>query len=131
MRVMTIQDMKKEATEFGKIMSDENHKTLIGINDGKKIGTYIEHRFQEFVSKKYEIEVGNSASGIDFPSVETDIKATSIAKPQSSCPFRDARQKVFGLGYNLIVFVYEKKRYANNVYIRFQKLHICRICENS
>ena len=38
MRVMTIQDMKKEATEFGKIMSDENHKTLIGINDGKKIG---------------------------------------------------------------------------------------------
>ena len=43
MRVMTIQDMKKEATEFGKIMSDENHKTLIGINDGKKIGTYIEH----------------------------------------------------------------------------------------
>lgn len=109
MRVMTIQDMKKEATEFGKIMSDENHKTLIGINDGKKIGTYIEHRFQEFVSKKYEIEVGNSASGIDFPSVETDIKATSIAKPQSSCPFRDARQKVFGLGYNLIVFVYEKK----------------------
>lgn len=120
MSVMTIQDMKKEATEFGKIMSVENHKTLIGVNDGKKIGTYIEHRFQEFVSKKYEIEVGNSARGIDLPSVETDIKATSIAQPQSSCPFRDARQKVFGLGYNLIIFVYEKKDTATTCTLDFK-----------
>lgn len=120
MSVMTIQDMKKEATEFGKIMSAENHKTLIGVNDGKKIGTYIEHRFQEFVSKKYEIEVGNSARGIDLPSVETDIKATSVAQPQSSCPFRDARQKVFGLGYNLIIFVYEKKDTATTCTLDFK-----------
>ena len=120
MSVMTIQDMKKEATEFGKTMSAENHKTLIGVNDGKKIGTYIEHRFQEFVSKKYEIEVGNSARGIDLPSVETDIKATSISQPQSSCPFRDARQKVFGLGYNLIIFVYEKKDTATTCTLDFK-----------
>lgn len=38
----------------------------------------------------------------------TDIKVTSIKQPQSSCPFKDARQKIFGLGYNLLVFVYEK-----------------------
>lgn len=36
MSVMTIQDMKKEATEFGKIMSTENHKTLIGVNEWEK-----------------------------------------------------------------------------------------------
>ena len=29
-------------------------------------------------------------------------------QPQSSCPFKDARQKIFGLGYNILVFVYEK-----------------------
>ena len=29
-------------------------------------------------------------------------------QPQSSCPFRDASQKIFGLGYGLLVFVYEK-----------------------
>lgn len=108
MSIMNVADMEKEAIEFGKIMSSENHEELIGVNDGKKVGTYIEHRFQDFVKKKYEVEVGNSARGIDLPSVETDIKATSIAKPQSSCPFRDARQKIYGLGYNLIVFVYEK-----------------------
>ena len=38
----------------------------------------------------------------------TDIKVTSNKQPQSSCPFKDAKQKIFGLGYNLLVFVYEK-----------------------
>lgn len=33
---------------------------------------------------------------------------TSIRRPQSSCPFKDSKQKIFGLGYNLIVFVYDK-----------------------
>ena len=39
-----------------------------------------------------------SAKGIDLPSVEinTDIKVTSIKQPQSSCPFKDAKQKIFG-----------------------------------
>jgi hypothetical protein len=27
---------------------------------------------------------------------------------QSSCPFKSAHQKIYGLGYNLIIFVYEK-----------------------
>lgn len=120
MRIMNIQDMKTEATKFGEILRSENHETLIGVNDGKKIGTYIEHRFQEYIKKKYKIEVGNSARGIDLPSVETDIKATSIIKPQSSCPFRYARQKIFGLGYNLIVFVYEKTDTATTCTLDFK-----------
>lgn len=33
---------------------------------------------------------------------------TSIKQPQSSCPFQSATQKVFGLGYHLLVFVYDK-----------------------
>ena len=33
---------------------------------------------------------------------------TSLKQPQSSCPFKSARQKIYGLGYNLIVFVYQK-----------------------
>ncbi len=51
---------------------------------------------------------GSSASGIDLPGLEIDIKATSIRQPQSSSPFRNASQKVYGLGYHLLVFVYEK-----------------------
>lgn len=40
--------------------------------------------------------------------MEIDIKATSFRQPQSSCPFRNASQKVYGLGYHLLVFIYEK-----------------------
>jgi hypothetical protein len=38
-----------------------------------------------------------------------DIKVTSIRQPQSSCPFKSARQKIYGLGYSLLVFVYDKR----------------------
>lgn len=38
-----------------------------------------------------------------------DIKVTSIRQPQSSCPFKSASQKIYGLGYSLLIFVYEKK----------------------
>jgi hypothetical protein len=51
---------------------------------------------------------GSSAKGIDFPNLDVDLKVTSIRQPQSSCPFKSARQKIFGLGYGLLVFVYEK-----------------------
>ena len=54
------------------------------------------------------MKIGSSAKGIDLPSVDIDIKVTSIKQPQSSCPFKDAKQKIFGLGYNLLVFVYDK-----------------------
>lgn len=45
--------------------------------------------------------------------MNTDVKVTSIRQPQSSCPFREARQKIYGLGYNLLIFVYEKKDYPH------------------
>lgn len=86
------------------------HKELYGVTDGKAVGTLIEHKFQSHLNDKYEVLVGSSARGIDLPSddILTDIKVTSIKQPQSSCPFKDAKQKIFGLGYNLLVFVYDK-----------------------
>lgn len=105
---LTINDLIYEAQKFSQIMSSENHPELIGITDGKAVGTYVEHRFQNYLRERYTMTVGSSASGIDLPSVNTDIKTTSINQPQSSCPFKSARQKVFGLGYNLLVFVYNK-----------------------
>lgn len=81
---------------------------LFGVTDGKAVGTFIEHKFRERLQLLYTLEAGNSALGLDLPSIETDIKVTSIRQPQSSCPFRSARQKVYGLGYNLLLFVYDK-----------------------
>lgn len=111
MKEMNISDLKREAKFFCEFMKKENHESLIGVTDGKAVGTYVEHRFQNYISSKYKIEIGSSAKGIDLPGamIETDIKVTSIVQPQSSCPFKNARQKIYGLGYNILVFVYDKK----------------------
>jgi len=107
---LTIEKLKAEAKAFCIAESKINNKDLFGVTDGKAVGTHIEHKFQEHLNKKYKTTIGSSANGIDLPSddIQTDIKVTSIKQPQSSCPFKDAKQKIFGLGYNLLVFVYNK-----------------------
>ncbi len=101
----------ESANEFCEQETKYENKELFGITDGKAVGTYIEHKFKEYLNGKFIVDDGNSAKGIDLPAPEinTDIKVTSIKQPQSSSPFKNARQKIFGLGYNILVFVYEKK----------------------
>ena len=107
---LTIEKLIEEAQLFCVEQSKFQHKELYGVTDGKAVGTLIEHKFQSHLNEKYEVLVGSSAKGIDLPAddIQTDIKVTSIKQPQSSCPFKDAKQKIFGLGYNLLVFVYDK-----------------------
>ena len=107
---LTIKDLISCANAFCKQETKYENKELFGVTDGKAVGTYIEHKFKEFLNKNFELDNGNSARGIDLPAPEinTDIKVTSIKQPQSSSPFKDAKQKIYGLGYNLLVFVYEK-----------------------
>ena len=99
--ILTIDNLISAAKIFCETESLKNHVEIIGVTDGKAVGTYVEHKFQQFLKEKYTLEIGNSAKGIDLPTsdIQTDIKATSIARPQSSCPFKNARQKIFGLGY--------------------------------
>jgi len=108
---LTIDKLKAEAKSFCIAESIVKNKSLFGVTDGKAVGTHIEHKFQEHLNLKFKTIIGSSANGIDLPSddILTDIKVTSIKQPQSSCPFKDAKQKIFGLGYNLLVFVYEKE----------------------
>lgn len=107
---LTIEKLIEEAQVFCVAESTYKHSELYGVTDGKAVGTLIEQKFQKHLNDKYEVTVGSSARGIDLPSddIQTDIKVTSIKQPQSSCPFKDAKQKIFGLGYNLLVFVYDK-----------------------
>lgn len=97
-----------EAKVFAETESTYPEPTLYGVTDGKAVGTYVEHKFKAYLATKYAFTPGSSASGIDLPELNVDIKVTSIVQPQSSCPFKSARQKIFGLGYSLLVFVYSK-----------------------
>lgn len=81
---------------------------MFGVTDGKAVGTFVEHAFRHYLEERFDMTVGSSAVGLDLPSVNCDIKVTSIKQPQSSCPYKDSKQKIYGLGYNLIVFVYKK-----------------------
>lgn len=93
MPILTIEALCREGQEFSAAES-----------------VHPEHKFRTYLTTKgYDYEAGNAANGLDFPGLDVDIKVTSIKQPQSSCPFRSIRQKVFGLGYSLLVFVYEKK----------------------
>lgn len=105
---LTREILKTEAQQFAQIESAHQEASLYGVTDGKAVGTYFEHKFRSYLRKKYDFVEGNSASGIDFPELEVDVKVTSIKQPQSSCPFKSSRQKIYGLGYSLLVFVYEK-----------------------
>ncbi len=100
--------LKQEARIFLTALRKTPVKALYGVSDGKAVGTHVEHEFHAHLQNKYIYERGSSASGIDFPALGVDLKVTSIEQPQSSCPYREAAQKVYGLGYHLFVFVYEK-----------------------
>jgi hypothetical protein len=106
---LTIQLLQKEAVTFARAQSKHAEPSLFGVTDGKAVGTYLEHKFQVMLQSRYHYVRGSSAKGIDFPKLDVDIKVTSIRQAQSSCPFKSARQKIYGLGYSLLVFVYDKR----------------------
>jgi hypothetical protein len=102
----------QEALAFADAFCAVEHPELVGITDGKAVGTYIESRFKQHLREQEffvdDQDEGNAAKGIDLPHLATDIKVTSARQPQSSAPFRDFRQKIEGLGYHLVLFVYVK-----------------------
>jgi hypothetical protein len=111
--ILDVKTLCSEAKAFSKSESGHSEPSLFGVTDGKAVGTYLEHKFSDYLlANGYEFQRGNSANGIDFPNLGdglgVDMKVTSIRQPQSSCPFRSARQKIYGLGYGLIIFVYDK-----------------------
>ena len=105
---LTVAALKAEAQIFATVESSHREPALFGVTDGKAVGTYLEHKFRAHLQTQFDFQEGSSARGIDFPDLDVDMKVTSIRQPQSSCPYRSARQKLFGLGYSVLVFVYEK-----------------------
>lgn len=92
---LDIQNLQKEAKIFSEIESEHDEPSIFGSTDGKAVGTYLEHKFKNFLAEKYAFENGNSASGIDLP----------------------------GLGYNLLVFVYKKEDNQETKTSRLYILH--------
>lgn len=105
---LTLDALKAAAKDFVRGLNSTSIPALFGATDGKAVGTYVEQTFRQYLSQRYLFTPGNTAAGIDFPSLDVDIKTTSTRQPQSSCPFNSAGQKIYGLGYHLLIFEYEK-----------------------
>ena len=120
---LTNETLRAEAAAFTVSESTHEEPSLYGVTDGKAIGTYLEHKFQRNLREKYRYREGSSAKGIDFPELNVDLKVTSVKQPQSSSPFDSARQKVYGLGYSLLVFVYHKTDDNEKLAARLDILH--------
>lgn len=120
---LTVSLLCKEAAAYAAAQSILPVKSLYGVTDGKAVGTYVEHEFRDYLEARYTFAPCNSAMGIDYPDIDVDMKVTSIAQPQSSCPFKNARQKIFGLGYGLLVFVYQKTDDAAAATSTLQMVH--------
>lgn len=75
---LTIEVLLKEANAFAIQESSYPEPKLYGVTDGKAVGTYVEHKFKNFLAARYVFVAGSSASGIDLPEIGVDIKVTSI-----------------------------------------------------
>ena len=120
---LTIKALCAEAAAFANRESSCDEPGLYGITDGKAVGTYVERKFQDVLSASYIYDRGSSAKGSDFPGLNVDMKVTSINQPQSSSPFKSARQKIYGLGYSLLIFVYRKTDNAGSRTARLDFVH--------
>jgi hypothetical protein len=114
---LTLKNLYTSAKKFCLTESQLSFPELIGVTDGKAVGTFVEHRLKQYLSERFIVSVGNSASGIDLPSPEinTDIKVTSVRQPQSSCPYKSSRQKIFGLGSTFLCLSMKKLTQAKQV----------------
>ena len=74
---LTIDGLIKCAKEFCIKESGVWRDELYGITDGKAVGTLVEHLFKDYLSERYDLSVGNSANGLDLPSVNTCLLYTS------------------------------------------------------
>ncbi|MGO1737104.1 MAG: hypothetical protein ACTHZ9_12405 [Leucobacter sp.] len=110
---LTLDLFRTAAKEFASELAVTPHPSLYGATDGKAVGTRVEAMFKEHLQSRYDLAVGNAATGLDFPSLNLDLKVTSQRQPQSSSPFRSATQKIYGLGYSLLVIVYVKRDEAS------------------
>jgi len=53
---LTIQTLCKEAATFSAAQSRTPEKSLFGVTDGKAVGTYLEHKFRDYLKSRYQFD---------------------------------------------------------------------------
>ena len=61
MKSLDTKELIESAEFFCKQESGKYRSELFGVTDGKAVGTFVEHLFQDFLSNHFEMEVGSFA----------------------------------------------------------------------
>lgn len=70
---LTIETLIKEAEAFCERESNFGNKELFGVTDGKAVGTFIEHKFTNYLEKNYDVFIGSSADEIAMRDLAEEI----------------------------------------------------------
>jgi len=117
-------DYTEFVRDFCAEISQRRIEELFQVTDGKRVGTYIEWECKAYLEERTGLEIGGSAAlGKDLPLFNIDIKTTSVVQPQSSSPYRSIDEKIFGVPYNILLFIYEKEDLDG-----YARLNILRCC---
>jgi hypothetical protein len=57
---LTLQVLKTEAAAFAALESAHCEPALFGVTDGKAVGTYFEHKFQDYLRVRFDFQEGSS-----------------------------------------------------------------------
>jgi len=60
---LTVQLLQNEASSFVKAQSKYAEPSLFGVTDGKAVGTFLEHKFQETLQSRYKYVRGKLRQG--------------------------------------------------------------------
>jgi len=107
---LTKKALQKESHAFAARISNIWETWIYNNARSKRLGTFIEDQLELFLREGYEFTKGSSSKGIDFPELLVDVKTTDHRQPQSSAPFSSIREKIFGLGYAVLIFVYRIRK---------------------
>ena len=109
-RKLTNDILISEAKTFCLREATYDNPELYVISDNATTNHYIKRKFFEHLNELYNFDY-QTDKGISFPEkdINTNILVVSKEKPESMCVFKNAMQKIYGLGFNVILFIYEKE----------------------
>lgn len=84
------------------------HKEIFGQVSCHVVNSFVERCFLEHLAETFNLDVGFSPLNVALPSINTEIRTAPVDRPDMFCPYISSRQKIYGLGYNLLLLLYSK-----------------------
>ena len=100
------------ARDFSIRQSSDYRAELFGQKNKKVLSTTVEQDFCEFLKARVDLDYRKSIVGLTLPAVHTDVKVVHALRRRSALRERDQHNLVYGLGHNLLIFIFEEEDFS-------------------